>query len=108
MKVDGGEGAAESFAVLVSGFPAPGEAVPAGAASVRGSKVAKGSRRVVESGLPRRRRGRFASSIGSLGAEAFAVFVSDVAGGSGVVEVPAGGAAVGCVGGVVGFCSSFF
>src|ERR1700681_1648784 len=101
MKVDCGEGAAESFAVLVSGFPAPGEAVPAGAASVRGSKVAKGSRRVVESGLPRRSRGRFGSSIVSSGAEAFAVFVSDVAddfAASGAVGAPAGGAEVGCFG----------
>src|ERR1700687_2270669 len=99
MKVDCGEGAAESFSVLASGFPAPGEAVPAGAAFVRGSKVAKGSRRVVESGLPRRRRGRFASSIGSLGAEAFAVFVSDVAGGAGGGAVAGGGGGGGGRGG---------
>jgi hypothetical protein len=110
MKVNRGEGASELVALFPASFPVP-EDVADGAASVRGSNVAKGSRRALESGFPRRSRGRFGSSIGSSEAEGFAVFVSDVAGGfvaSGVVEVPVGGAAVGCAGGVVGFCSSFF
>src|ERR1700681_5096182 len=78
MKVNCGEGATESLAIFASGFPAPGEAMPASAASCRGSKVAKGSRRVVESGLPRRSLGRFGSSIGSLEVEVEADAEADV------------------------------
>src|SRR6267378_2223705 len=74
MKVNCGGDVAESFAVFGSDLL---DEPVAGAASVRGSKVANGSRRAVESGFPRRSRGRFGSSIGSSEAEveAFAVFV---------------------------------
>src|ERR1700676_2345485 len=113
MKVICAEAAAESFAVFASGFPVPGEAVPAGAASVRESNVANGSRRALESGFPRRRRGRLGSSIVSseagAGAEAFAVSgvagafaASGALGGFGALAGGAGGAAV-----VAGFGWSF-
>src|SRR5258708_38687195 len=112
MKLIWEDDAAESFAVFTSGFPVPAEAVPGDALSVIGSNVANGSRRALESGFPRRRRGRFGSSIGSsdVEVEAFALCVSDVAGGfvaSGVVGALVGGALVGGAGGVAGFCSSF-
>src|SRR5207245_8531188 len=110
MKLICEDDAPESFAVFTSGFPVPAEAMPGDASSVRGSNVAKGSRRALESGLPRRSRGRFGSSIGSFEAEGFAVFVSDVVGGlvaPGVVGALVGGAIVGGAGGVAGFCGSF-
>src|SRR6202521_1537051 len=113
MKMICAEVAAEPFAVFASDLPVP-EAAPAGAASVRGSKVAKGSRRALESGFPRRSLGRFGSSIVSseaeAGAEAFAVSgvagafaASGALGGLGAL---AGGAVVGGDGGVAGFCWS--
>src|SRR6266404_216841 len=103
MKLISEDDAAESFAVFTSGFPVPAEAVP-DASSVIGSNVANGSRRALESGFPRRSRGRFGSSMGSSDAEveAFPPFVSDVAGGfvaSGVVGALVGGALVGGAGG---------
>src|ERR1039458_5009571 len=103
MKMIGAEAAAESFAVFASGFPAA-ETAPAGAASVRESNVVKGSRRVLESGFPRRSLGRFGSSIGASAADAFAV--SDAAGAfavSGGLGALAGGAAVGGGAGGAGF-----
>src|ERR1700693_2397766 len=99
MKVICAEAAAESFAVFASGFPVPGETVPAGAPSVRGSKVAKGSRRVVESGFPRRSLGRFGSSIGSLEAEADAEVDAEAFAVSGVAGAFA---ASGALGGLAG------
>src|ERR1700686_1402097 len=113
MKVICAEAAAESFAVFASGFPVPGETVPAGAASGRGSNVAKGSRRAVESGFPRRRRGRFGSSIGSLEAEADAEVDAEAFGVAGAFAASdalgalAGGAGVGGGAGPAGFCWSF-
>ena len=111
MKLICEDDAPESFAVFTSGFPVPAEAMPGDASSVRGSNVAKGSRRALESGFPRRSRGRFGSSIGSsdVEVEAFALFVSDVAGGfvaSGVVGALSGGAVVGGAG-FAGFGWSF-
>src|ERR1700687_4097580 len=77
MKLICEDDAAESFAVFASGFSVPAEAVPGAAASVRGSNVANGARRALESALLGRSRGRFGSSIVSseagAGAEAFAV-----------------------------------
>src|ERR1700682_5065476 len=115
MKLICEDDAAESFAVFASGFPVPAEAVPGDAASVRTSNVANGSRRALESGFPRRSRGRFGSSIVSsdagAGAEAFAV--SGVAGAFapsgalGGLGALAGGAVVGGAGGVAGFGWSF-
>ena len=98
MKVNCGEGPSELVAVFPASFPVP-EDVADGAVSVRGSNVAKGSRRALESGFPRRSRGRFGSSIGSSDAEveAFTLFVSDAAGGfvaSGVVGALVGDAVV--------------
>ena len=100
MKVNCGEGPSELVAVFPASFPVP-EDVADGAVSVRGSNVAKGSRRALESGFPRRSLGRFGSSIGSSEAEDFAVFVSDAAGAF------SGFSVVGDVEEVVAFCSSF-
>src|ERR1700681_394530 len=104
MKLICEDDAAESFAVFASGFSVPAEAVPGGAASVRGSNVANGSRRALESGFPRRSGGRFGSSIVSseagAGAEAFAVSgvagafaASGALGGFGALAGGAGGGA---------------
>src|ERR1700676_2040387 len=105
MKVNCGDGASELVAVFPVSFPVP-EDVADGAASVRGSKVAKGSRRVLESGLPRRSRGRFGSSIGSSDAEAEpdedAFAVSGIVGAFAASGALAGGAVVGGVAGVAG------
>src|SRR5271157_3961065 len=110
-----GKAAAESVAVFAPGFPVPAEAVP-GVVSVRASNVVKGSRRALESGFPRRSRGRLGSSIGSSDAEAGAdVFaVSGAAGafalsgdGGGLGALP-GGAAVGGAGAVSGFSGLFY
>ena len=110
-----GGAAAESFPAFASGFPVAEdvpEAVPAGAASVKGSNVANGSWRALESGFPRRSRGRFGSSIGSSEADAFGasggagVFAVSGAGGalaSGGVGALAGGAAVVGAGAAAGF-----
>src|SRR5450756_869073 len=97
-----GADAAESFAVFVSGLPVPAGAV-LGVTSVRGSNVAKGSRRAFESGFPRRSRGRFGSAIVSSdaegGAEAFAASGAAgalaVSGDGGEFCVLAGGTVVG-------------
>ena len=108
-----GDGASELVAVFPASFPVP-EDVADGAASVRGSNVAKGSRRALESGLPRRSRGRFGSSIGSSDAEAEpdedAFAVSGIVGAfavSGALGALAGGAVAGGAAGVAGFCWSF-
>src|ERR1700675_2812465 len=107
MKVICGEGASELFAGFPASFPVP-EDVAAGAASVRESNVANGSRRALESGFPRRRRGRLGSSIVSseagAGAEAFAV--SGVAGALAASGTLGGLALAGgvVVGEVAGFC----
>src|SRR5258708_31509190 len=87
MKVICGEGTSELVAVFPASFPVP-EDVADGAASVRASNVANGSRRAVESGLPRRSLGRFGSSIGSSDAEEDAdAFAVSAAGGAFAVSV---------------------
>src|ERR1700693_5965233 len=83
MKIICAEAAAGSFVVLASGFPVPEdvpEDAPAVAASVRGSKVVKGSWRALDSGFPRRSLGRSGSSSGSSDADAGAFAVSAAAG----------------------------
>src|SRR5450631_188515 len=98
INVNCGEDAAGSFGVLASGFP-----VSAGAVSVSASNVVKGSRRVLESGFPRRSLGRFGSSIvssdaaafaGSAAAGAFALSVGLGAGGALAAVVVEGAGAV--------------
>src|SRR4029077_12964824 len=110
MKVNSGEGASELVAVVPASFPVPDDVLD-GAASVRGSNVAKGSRRALESGLPRRSRGRFGSSTGSSDAEAEpdedAFAVSGIVGAfwaSGALGALAAGAGAGGAAGVAGFC----